>query len=275
MQRNKMKPLWFALLTLGLAAPVLSLQVSCEIKPISELSPEDGIVRLRGLHKDESWERLIQEVNEYRSRFPYSQYASEAELLQGDAFFRTKRFPEAISNYEDFVRRNPSHPQADFALFRVAKSFDLQCPEDEQREQATTQRALDKYAELKRRFPRSQHIAESNDRSAVLRKRLADHHIFVANFYWKKSLFHAALNRYLYVVDTFDEQKDLQVLALQRASESYLWLAKELERNPKSDAVSFYTSQTPDQLKQKSAELIAKRKSLLGSQPTKTSEKEG
>jgi outer membrane protein assembly factor BamD len=275
MQRIKLKPIWVALLTLGLGVPALTLQVSCEIKPISELSPEDGIVRLRGLHNDESWERLIQEVNEYRSRFPYSQYASEAELLQGDAYFRTKRYPEAISNYEDFVKRNPSHPQADFALLRVAKSFDLQSPEDEEREQATTQRALDKYAELKRRFPRSQHVAESDERSAVLRKRLADHHIFIANFYWKKNLYHAALNRYLYVANTFEEQKELQAFALQRASESYLWLAKELERNPKSDAVSFFTAQTPEQLKEKSAELLAKRKSLLGVQSPKTPEKEG
>ena len=72
-------------------AAVSVATVGCEVKPISELTAEDGVVRLRALHKDENWERLIQEVNEYKSRYPYSQYASEADLLQADAYFRTNR----------------------------------------------------------------------------------------------------------------------------------------------------------------------------------------
>lgn len=263
MLSSRLKSAAIGLLILGPTFSSIAFISGCEIKPISELSPEDGIVRLRELHKDESWERLIQEVNEYRSRFPYSQFAAEAELLQGDAYFKTNRLPEAIANYDDFLRRNPSHPKADFALYRVAKSYDLQCPEDSEREQATTQRALEKYAELKERYPRSEHIAESQERNLVLKRRLAEHHLFIGNFYWKKELYHAALTRYLFIIDTFTEQKELQLIALTRASESYLRLAEQLEKDPKSDSVSFFRSQTPSQLKEKSNQLLEKRKSLL------------
>lgn len=275
MKNAKIKSIFFGLFACMSGVSITTLNVGCEIKPISELSPEDGIVRLRGLHKDEAWERLIQEVNEYRSRFPYSQYASEAELLQGDAYFRTNRLPEAIANYDDFLRRNPSHPQADFALFRIAKAYDLQCPEDSEREQATTQRAIEKYSELKQKFPRSLHNQEGLERSTTLKKRLAEHHIFVGNFYWKKELYHAALTRYLYVAESFSEQKDLQVMALARASESYLRLAEQLEKNPKSDAVSFFRSQTPAQLKEKSSQLLLKRKTILSGNSGDTVQKEG
>ncbi|NBO37549.1 outer membrane protein assembly factor BamD [bacterium] len=263
-------------LIMGLSCASLSLfMLGCEIKPITELSAEDGIVRLRGLHKEESWERLVQEVNEYRSRFPYSQFASEAELLQADAYFRTNRLPEAIANYDDFLKRNPSHAQADFALFRIAKSYDQQCPDDSEREQATTQRALEKYNELQQRFPRSTHIQESTDRSVILKRRLAEHHIFVGDFYWKKQLYHASLSRYLYVMENFSEQKDIQVSALSKASESYLKLAELLEKNPNSDEVSFFRSQTPSQLKEKSIQLLQKRKSLLGGSLAEPIKKEG
>jgi outer membrane protein assembly factor BamD len=263
------------ILSFFIASATMTVQSACDIKPISELSAEDGIIRLRSLHRDESWERLVQEVNEYRSRFPYSQYATEAELLQGDAYFKTSRFPEAIANYEDFLRRNPSHQQADLALFRVAKAYDLQCPEDAEREQATAKRAIEKYQELQDKFARSSFVPEAVERSSVLRKRLADHHLFVANFYWKKSLYHAALTRYLFVIDNFSEQKEAQLIALSRASESYLRLAELLEKNPNSDSVSYFRSQTPLQLKEKSVQLIEQKKALLGGSAIETSKKEG
>lgn len=253
----------------------ITITVGCEVTPISQLLAEEGIVRLRSLHKDESWERLIQEVNEYRSRFPYSQYATEAELLQGDAYFRTSRLPEAIANYDDFLKRNPNHLQADFALFRIAKSYDLQCPEDPEREQATAQRAIEKYAELAQRFPKSTYIVESNERFLALKKRVADHHLFVANYYWKKELFHAALTRYLYVVENFNDQQEAQVLALTRASESYLKLADLLEKNPHSDSVSYFKSHTPTQLKEKSSQLMERKKALLSGSKENTKKKEG
>lgn len=251
------------LLIMGLALSVAPLTyVGCDVKPIGELTADEGIVRLRGLHKDQSWERLIQEVNEYRSRFPYSQYASEAELFQADAFFKTNRYPECIANYDDFLRRNPSHAQADLALHRIAKSYDLQSPAEVDREQATTQKAMEKYKELAQKFPRSSYLTEGNQRIVELKKRLAQHHLFIANFYWKKELWHGALTRYLYIADNFYDLKDLQVEALSKASEAYLKLAEQLEKDPKSDALSFYRSSTPAQLKLKSTQLLEKRKSI-------------
>jgi outer membrane protein assembly factor BamD len=248
----------------------------CEYKQISELSAEDGIVRLRELSQDESWERLIQEINEYRSRFPYSQYAAEADLLQGNAYFRTARHPEAIASYDDFLRRNPSHKDADLALFRIAKSYDAQCPEEPEREQATTQKAIEKYTELKARFPKSEYSAEGIERSALLRQRLAAHHLFIGNFYWKKSLYHSALNRYLIILNRFSDLREARLVALERAAEGYLKLAEQLESNPNSDTVSYFRSQTPSQLRDKSAELNQKKQELLSTSPeTKAMKSEG
>ncbi|MEN9810374.1 MAG: hypothetical protein RLZZ488_1941 [Pseudomonadota bacterium] len=238
--------------------------VGCEVKPISELTAEDGVVRLRALHKDENWERLIQEVNEYKSRYPYSQYASEADLLQADAYFRTNRHPEAIANYDDFLRRNPSHPQADLALFRIANSYDKQSPEEVDREQATTQRAIEKYKELIQKFPRSTHTAESVQRIAALKRRVADHHMFIGQFYRKKELWHGALTRFLFVADNFAEIKELQSSALTMAAEAYNKLAEQLEKDPKSDELSYFRSSTPAQLKIKANQLLERSKALSG-----------
>lgn len=252
-------------MTVGLTIATLSVTtVGCEVKPISELTAEDGVVRLRGLHKDENWERLIQEVNEYKSRYPYSQYASEADLLQADAYFRTNRHPEAIANYDDFLRRNPSHAQADFALFRIAKCYDMQSPDEADREQATTQKAIEKYKELMKKFPRSGHAPESAQRVSALKRRIADHHMFIGHFYWKKGLWHGALTRFLFVADNFSDVRELQSSALLKAADAYNKLAEQLEKDPKSDALSYFRSSTPAQLKMKANQLLERSKSISG-----------
>ncbi|NBX15850.1 MAG: outer membrane protein assembly factor BamD [Proteobacteria bacterium] len=254
------------------ATPVLT---SCEVKPISEITAEEGIVRLRGLKKDEAWERLIQEINEYKSRYPYSQYSAEADLLQADAFFVTRRYPESIANYDDFLRRNPSHAQADFSLYRIAKAYDLQSPEAVDREQLTALKAIEKYADLTQRFPKSSHIPEAQQRMLTLKRRLAEHHMFIGNFYWKKELWHASLTRFLYVAENFGEIKDLQSAATSKAADAYLKLAEQLEKNPKSDAVSFYKSTTPAELKTKASQLLNKTKSNSGQKTKEESPSEG
>jgi outer membrane protein assembly factor BamD len=249
--------------------------ISCEVKPISELTAEEGITRLRSLKKDEAWERLIQEINEYKSRYPYSQYSAEAELLQAEAFFITKRYPECIANYDDFLRRNPNHAQADFALFRIAKSYDLQSPEEADREQITTLKSIEKYTELLQKFQKSTYASEALQRVSVLKRRVAEHHMFIGNFYWKKELWHASLTRYLYVAENFTDVKDLQTAAVTKASEAYLKLAEQLEKNPKSEAVSFYKSSTPAQLKLKASQLKNQQKSTPEQKSTEAIPSEG
>jgi outer membrane protein assembly factor BamD len=254
------------------ATPVLS---SCEVKPISELTAEEGITRLRSLKKDEAWERLIQEINEYKSRYPYSQYSAEAELLQAEAFFVTRRYPESIANYDDFLRRNPSHPQADFALFKIASAYDLQSPEEADREQITTLKAIEKYSDLLQRFQKSSHTSEAQKRILVLRRRVAEHHRFIGNFYWKKELWHASLTRFLYIAENFTDVKDIQTDAVAKASQAYLKLAEQLEKNPKSDAVSFYRSSTPEQLKLKANQLLNQNKTNSEQKPADVKPSEG
>ena len=54
-----------------------------------------------------------------RQNYPYSQYASLAELALADMFFEREDWGMAASAYQDFVKSHPSHAKADYAAFRV------------------------------------------------------------------------------------------------------------------------------------------------------------
>ena len=197
---------------------LLAFLSACEPPPISELSPEDGIQRIRANHTDVNWDKVITEVNEYRSRYPYTQYAAEAELLQADAYFQASRYPETIVAYEDFLRKQPSHGNADLAYFRIARSYDLQSPETIDREQANSLKALEKYGTFLERFAKSPIVPQAQDRVSVLRRKVADHYVFVARFYWKKDLFEGALSRYSALIKQFPMYPDILAEAKEKSA---------------------------------------------------------
>jgi outer membrane protein assembly factor BamD len=234
------------------------LWVACEPPPISTLSAEEGITRIRGSHQDASYERVIQEVDEYKSRYPYSQYAKEAEMLQADAYFNSRKFTEAIVAYEEFLRRNPSDEKVPFAHFRVASSYDKQAPEEEDREQYFTQKALDKYALFIENYKNSGHWNEAKERFAILKRRLADHHHFVASFYFRKEKFEAALGRYLFLEKNYPEYAEYVQVSREKAAICYQELANELEQDPKSDLKRIFLGATPESLRKMGADLQRK-----------------
>jgi outer membrane protein assembly factor BamD len=52
--------------------------VSCKSTSISELSQEDGLSRIKESYANEEWSKVVTEVDEYRIRYPYTQYTLDA-----------------------------------------------------------------------------------------------------------------------------------------------------------------------------------------------------
>lgn len=228
---------------------------SCQTKPISELSQDEGIEKIRENYKKENWSDLIANVDEYKARYPYSKNNIEAEVLQADAYYQSDKYPEALVAYDDFIRKNAVHDKVPFAHFRVAKVYDLQAPEQIDREQAFAKKAILKYQDYLRQYPNGEFISEAKERLANLKRRLAEHDLFVARFYWNKELFSAALSRYLNIIKTYPQYADLKKEAIENAAQCYEELAKILEKDPKSDSYVYFNNTTPEELRKKSAEL--------------------
>jgi outer membrane protein assembly factor BamD len=233
--------------------------IACEEKPISQLTPEEGITRIRESHQESSWDRVVQQVNEYRSRYPYTLFAAEAELLQADSYFQSARYAEAIVVYEEFLKKNPAHKEAPLASFRVAKSYDNQSPEEIDREQAFSEKAIERYNAFLELFAQTKFAPEAKERILTLRRRMADHYAFVARFYWKKELYQGAVHRYLKILEEYPLFDDLKKEAQTRAAEGYRELAKILEKDPASDKVVYFRNSSPADLRKKADELLLKK----------------
>jgi len=232
----------------------LSLQ-SCQTKRISELPQEAGIERIKSFYEKKDWDQVIDLTSEYKIRYPYSKYSTEADLMQADAYYQSNKLTEAIFAYEDFAKKYPSHANVPLAHYRIAKSYDLQAPDVESRDQSNTKKAIEKYTFFVQTDPESQWTQEAKERITLLSRRLADSTAFVAEFYWHTDHCAAALSRYLDLLENQNKYTDLESLAKQRAAFCYDVLAKQLEKDPTSKENVYFQSETPDSLQQKAASL--------------------
>lgn len=152
----------------------------------------------------------VARYNAIRSRFPYSQYATLAELRLADAYFEEAKFPSAIAQYRNFIKLHPNHPKVPYASFRVAESFNGQLPQDwlllppsYERELASARDAEREYEFFLKKFPGSEFEGDARKKLALVKRRLADHEMYVAQFYLKRDNPRGAAMRLTYLLDKY------------------------------------------------------------------------
>lgn len=139
---------------------------------------------------------------EVRRKYAYSRFAALAELRSADCQFIDGRFADAVQSYRQFVRNRPSHVEVPYARFKIAESYFEQIPDDwfliapaEEKDQGATRDALRElrsfildYGEDPRTKRASRMIAEAMG-------LLSRHEFYVAEFYYKRDFYVAAIAR--------------------------------------------------------------------------------
>ncbi len=125
-----------------------------------------------------------------KTKYPYLDLAKTAELRLADADFERERFIEARDRYQNFARLHPTHPRVDYAAFRGALTHYKEIPSDffllppaSEKDQVEVRNALTAMTEFTRAHPESEFIAEAKKVSDEVRLRLAEHELYVADFY--------------------------------------------------------------------------------------------
>lgn len=181
------------LLLMGLAFSSLS---ACSSKDKSSDTAEGAYAIAQEFDKDELWERAISKYQEVKNKYPYSKYATLAELAIADCHYKDEAFPEAQVSYQAFKDLHPKHPQIDYVTHRLGMSFFKQLPSTIDRDLTLASSAILYFDEVINQFPNSTLIAEAKDKKSEAYKMLAQKEQYVADFYFKSEQYDSALGRY-------------------------------------------------------------------------------
>ncbi len=174
--------------------------------------------------QDERYNEAIKFFEHVKNKFPYSKYASLADLRMADAHFEREKWLEAADAYRMFVRFHPRHEKAGFATFRVAKAYYEAMSDDvflfpkaREMDQTATRDAIQAFDEYLARFPKGEHTKEAKELRTSARTRLAEHDVYAAEFYEQRNKWQGAAWRYTRVADEFKDT-ELAPIALLKAA---------------------------------------------------------
>ena len=144
------------------------------------------------------------------SRYPFGRYAEQAQLELVYAHYGAYEFEAAIEAADRFIRLHPQHPNVDYAYYMKGLSaFDMEGgflasfvpTDDTKRDVSHIKEAFAEFAQLLARFPDSAYAPDARARMVHMRNMLARHEVHVANYYFRRGAYMAALNRGRYVVE--------------------------------------------------------------------------
>lgn len=175
--------------------------------------------------EDERYNEAIKFFEHVKNKFPYSKYASLADLRMADSHFAREKWLEAADGYRMFVRFHPRHEKVGYATFRVAKAYHEAMSDDvflfpptREMDQTSTRDAITAFDEYLRRFPDGENIKEANELRTSARTRLAEHDVYAAEFYEQRKKWQGAAWRYERVANEFGDT-ELAPEALLKAAE--------------------------------------------------------
>lgn len=170
--------------------------------PKQEKTAAELVEQGREEFADEDYKKAIEAYRKLKDWYPFSQYAKEAELKIADAHYRLKEYEQAISAYEEFERLHPSDPKIAYVVYYTGRCyFDRMKGID--RDQSFTEKALQVFKQLRRRFPESEYAEKAESHIRKCLKTLAGHDFYVGEFYYKQDHYKAALARFEDVVNNY------------------------------------------------------------------------
>jgi outer membrane protein assembly factor BamD len=175
--------------------------------------------------------KAAQLFEEVERLYPYSPWATQAQLLYAFTLYEDLRYEEALVAIDRFIDLHPGHPHIDYAYY-LKGLISYEQISDVGRDQEMTEKALAALREVVRRFPASVYSRDAMLKIDLTLDHLAGKEMEVGRFYLKRKSYLAAINRFRVVVDEYQTTTHTAE-ALHRLTEAYLalGLTDEARRN--------------------------------------------
>jgi outer membrane protein assembly factor BamD len=154
--------------------------------------------------QSENWADAVRYFHYVRAKFGFSKWATLSELGIADADVGREKYQEAIDGYKAFIKNHPTHPkvQDGYAAYRIGEAFYKQIPGDfflfppsHEKDQGPVRDAQRELTAFLEEYSDSTYVAEARKRLVDCERRLAEHELYVANFYLGRNKPQAAVGR--------------------------------------------------------------------------------
>ncbi len=168
------------------------------------------------------YETSAKEFDEVERLYPYSKWATKAQLMAGYSHYMDQKYDEAVISLDRFIELHPGNQDAPYAYYLKALCYYEQIS-DVGRDQKMTRLALDAMREVVRRFPNTTYARDARLKLELTRDHLAGKDMDIGRYYQRRGDYLAAINRYRLVIEQYQTTTHVPE-ALHRLTECYLAL---------------------------------------------------
>lgn len=160
-----------------------------------------------------NYQNAIEGLEFLSARYPFSSYTKQAQLDLMYAYYKSQQAESAVDAADQFTRENPTHPRIDYAYYIKGLVYFERSPgplerlfrvDLSARPPRDAERAFDNFSTIVRRFPGSEYVPDARQRMVYLRNRLAKYEVHVAEYYMKRGMYVAAVNRSKHVLERYE-----------------------------------------------------------------------
>ncbi|MFW6324382.1 MAG: outer membrane protein assembly factor BamD [Desulfovibrionales bacterium] len=211
---------------LPVAFLILMLQYGCGIIDYAFLKPPEDTARELAEAGSESMQsknygKAIDYYTKLKERYPFSPYTTSAELQLADAYFLDGQYKAAEASYKEFESVHPRHEAIPYVLFQIGKANYNQFKSID-RPLEDVDEALQYFRRLEEGYPDTDYAEKAREYIKASRKRMAEHELYVARYYWGQNDWGPAWKRYEYVAENFSDLPEVREYARERADQAYL-----------------------------------------------------
>lgn len=204
-----------------LCALMLSACASGEEEQVEE--PVDVLYSRASEALDEgNYAEATKYFDEVERQHPYSQWATQAQLMAAYSSYEDQRYDEAIIALDRFIELNPGYKDVDYAYYLKALCYYEQIS-DVRRDQEMTVAAQEALNALVQRFPDSKYARDAQLKMDLAQDHLAGKEMEVGRYYLRRGHINAAINRFRKVVTDYQTTTHTAE-ALHRLVEAYMTL---------------------------------------------------
>ncbi len=167
-------------------------------------------------------EEAAQKFDEVEQQYPYSQWATKAQMMAAYAHYRGLKYAEAIVALDRFTQLHPGDENAAYAWYLRALCYYEQIS-DVRRDQKMTELALDSLTQVVDRFPNTDYARDASLKIDLTMDHLAGKEMEVGRYYLLRGNYQAAINRFENVATNYQTTTHVPE-ALHRMTEAWLAL---------------------------------------------------
>lgn len=221
--RNRLRPAAACLLAVLLTAGcALSGEDKQKNAADNQIPVEKLYTRAANTLDAGEYHKAAQEFDEVDRQYPYSQWATRAQLMAGYAHYKNLKYDEAVLALDRFIELHPGDDNAAYAYYLRGLCYYEQIS-DVRRDQRMTQLALDNLRQVTERFPGTKYARDAALKVDLTLDHLAGKEMEIGRYYEVRKQYHAAIPRFKRVVDKYQTTTHVPE-ALHRLTESYLAL---------------------------------------------------